>query len=203
MKTMIGQRLVLATHNGGKLVEIANLLAPFGIETISAADLGLDEPEETEDTFTGNARIKAQYAAKNSGLPALSDDSGIMVDGLGGAPGIYTANWAETPNGRDFNVAMTRVWTMLDARSAPDPRTARFMCALCLAWPDGQDNVFEGKVEGTLVWPLRGGNGFGFDPMFLPVGEKLTFGEMDPARKHKISHRADAFSKFTAALGHA
>ncbi|MEO1579649.1 MAG: non-canonical purine NTP pyrophosphatase, partial [Pseudomonadota bacterium] len=162
------KEIVLASHNAGKLREIDTLLRPFGIATRSAASFGLDEPEETEDNFAGNARIKAHYAAKGSGLPALSDDSGLDVDALDGAPGVYTADWAETPNGRDFPMAMTRVWDLLEKANAPEPRTARFRCTLCLAWPDGTDVVFDGKVEGRLVWPMRGTLGFGFDPMFVP-----------------------------------
>ncbi|WP_417269251.1 RdgB/HAM1 family non-canonical purine NTP pyrophosphatase [Celeribacter sp.] len=196
MRMFDGDKLVLASHNKGKLREIGALLAPFGVEVVSAGDLGFDEPEETEDTFVGNARIKAHYAAKKSGLPALSDDSGIMVDALDGAPGVYTADWAETPSGRDFPMAMKKVWDLLEAKNAPSLRTARFCCTLCLAWPDGHDEVFEGKVEGHLEWPMRGDLGFGFDPIFVPTGETQTFAEMDPARKHAMSHRADAFSKF-------
>lgn len=186
---------MIATHNAGKLVEIAGLLEPFGISVTSAGELGLEEPEETEDSFAGNARIKAHFAAKASGLPALSDDSGITVDALDGAPGVYTADWAETPTGRDFPMAMKKVWNLLEAKNAPEPRTAAFSCTLCLAWPDGHDEIFEGRVEGRLVWPMRGENGFGFDPVFLPNGHDLTFGEMDPADKKAISHRADAFAK--------
>jgi len=190
-----GEKLVLATHNAGKLREIRALLAPFGVEVISAGDLGFDEPKETESTFAGNARIKAHYAAKKSGLPALSDDSGIMVDALDGAPGVYTADWAETPQGRDFVMAMTKVWTLLEEKSAAEPRTARFNATLCLAWPDGHDEIFEGQVEGRIVWPMRGENGFGFDPVFLPEGKRQTFGEMDPVEKHEMGHRAVAFAK--------
>ncbi|AVW92525.1 RdgB/HAM1 family non-canonical purine NTP pyrophosphatase [Celeribacter baekdonensis] len=198
MRTFDGDTLVLASHNKGKLREIAELLAPFGIKVISAGDLGFEEPDETEDTFAGNARIKAHFASKESGLPALSDDSGIMVDALGGAPGVYTADWAETPNGRDFPMAMKKVWDKLEAIDASEPRTARFCCTLCLAWPDGHDEIFEGKVEGRLVWPMRGDLGFGFDPIFLPEGETETFGEMDPAKKQDMSHRADAFRKLVS-----
>lgn len=198
MRRFNGEKLVIATHNAGKLVEIAELLAPFGISVTSAGDLGLEEPVETEDNFAGNARIKAHFAAKESGLPALSDDSGITVDALDGAPGVYTADWAETPNGRDFPMAMTKVQDLLDAKNAAEPRTAAFNCTLCLAWPDGHDEVFEGRVDGRLVWPMQGEQGFGFDPVFLPNGETLTFGEMDPARKKQISHRADAFAKLVA-----
>ncbi len=195
MRRFTGDKLVIASHNAGKLREIAALVAPFGISAISAADLGLGEPKETEDTFAGNARIKARFAAKESGVPALSDDSGILVDALGGAPGVYTADWAETPSGRDFTMAMTKVWTMLEDKGAPEPRSARFCCTLCLAWPDGHDELFDGSIAGRLVWPMRGDLGFGFDPIFLPDGESETFGEMDPDRKHAMSHRAIAFAK--------
>ena len=195
MRKLTEGKLVVATHNAGKLREISALLAPHGVDVISAAALGFDEPEETEDTFAGNARIKAHFAAKQSGLPALSDDSGIMVDALNGAPGVYTADWAETPNGRDFPMAMGKVWSKLEDMGAKEPRSASFNCTLCLAWPDGHDEIFEGKVEGRLVWPIRGSHGFGYDPMFLPNGESETFGEMSPEKKHGMSHRAAAFSK--------
>lgn len=198
MRHFDGNKLVIATHNVGKLIEISNLLVPYGISVTSASDLGLDEPDETEDNFVGNARIKAHFAAKESGLPSLSDDSGITVDALDGAPGVYTADWAETPEGRDFPMAMTKVWSLLEDKNTPEPRTASFNCTLCLAWPDGHDEVFEGRVGGRLVWPMRGDRGFGFDPIFLPNGEKLTFGEMDPTRKEIISHRTDAFTKLVA-----
>jgi XTP/dITP diphosphohydrolase len=199
-KRRIGDRLVIASHNPGKIREIGALMAPYGISVVSAAELGLEEPAETEDSFAGNARIKAHAAAAASGLPALSDDSGIMVDALDGAPGVYTADWAETPNGRDFPMAMTKVWTLLDEKGAKEPRTAHFCCTLCVAWPDGADVLFEGRASGRLVWPMRGDLGFGFDPIFLPDGEIQTFGEMDPARKHAISHRADAFAKLKAGI---
>ena len=192
-------KLVVASHNKGKIREIGDLLHPFGIETVSAGELGLEEPEETEATFEGNARIKAHFAAKAAGLPALSDDSGIEVEALGGQPGVYTADWAETPEGRDFPMAMTKVWTMLEEASAPEPRRAAFVCTLCLAWPDGHDEIFRGEAPGRLVWPMRGEQGFGFDPIFAPEGHDITFGEMDPAKKHEISHRADAFRKLVAA----
>lgn len=195
MRKFDGDQLVIASHNAGKLREIAELLAPFGVKVSSAAEHGLEEPEETEDTFVGNARIKAHFAAKATGLPALSDDSGITVDALGGAPGVYTADWAETPNGRDFAMAMEKVWTLLDTKMAPFPRNAAFNATLCLAWPDGHDEVFEGRVEGQVVWPMRGTRGFGFDPMFQPNGKAETFGEMDPAEKNAMSHRQDAFDK--------
>ncbi|MBY6090530.1 RdgB/HAM1 family non-canonical purine NTP pyrophosphatase [Maritimibacter alkaliphilus] len=195
MRKFEGKALVLASHNKGKLEEITELLAPFGITVTSAADHGLDEPEETETTFAGNARIKAHYAAKATGLPALSDDSGISVDGLDGQPGVYTADWAETPNGRDFVMAMTKTWTKLEERNAPFPRTAAFNCTLCLAWPDGHDEVFAGKMPGEVVWPMRGTNGHGYDPIFVPAGFDITFAEMTSEQKNAISHRADAFDK--------
>ncbi len=198
MRRFDGDRLVIASHNAGKVREIGELMRPFGVAVFSAGDLDLAEPEETEDTFAGNARIKAHFAARHSGLPALSDDSGIQVDALGGAPGVHTADWAETGNGRDFAMAMTKVWTLLEEKNAARPRTARFCCTLCLAWPDGHDELFEGSVEGQVVWPMRGTRGFGFDPVFLPDGETETFGEMDPAKKHGMSHRADAFAKLVA-----
>ncbi|MGC8201245.1 RdgB/HAM1 family non-canonical purine NTP pyrophosphatase [Aliiroseovarius sp. PTFE2010] len=200
MRKLEGQKLVLASHNSGKLREIAALVEPLGIDVLSVSSFGLPEPDETEDTFVGNARIKAHFAARETGLPALSDDSGIMVDGLQGAPGVYTADWAETPNGRDFPMAMNKVWSLLEEKNIAEPRTARFCCTLCLAWPDGHDEIFEGFVQGRLVWPMRGDNGFGFDPIFLPDGETETFGEMDPAKKHGMSHRADAFGKLLASL---
>lgn len=196
----LGDRIVIASHNAGKIREIAALMAPYGIAVQSAAELGFAEPAETEDTFAGNARIKAHAAAQAANLPALSDDSGIMVDALGGAPGVYTADWAETPTGRDFPLAMKKVWDLLDTQNAPEPRTARFCCTLCVAWPDGRDMLFEGTVDGRLVWPMRGEQGFGFDPIFLPDGETQTFGEMKPARKHAMSHRAVAFAKLKAGL---
>lgn len=195
MRRFDGDKLVIASHNAGKLREIAELLTPFGVTVSSAADHGLDEPEETESTFAGNARIKAHFAASGAGLPALSDDSGISVEALDGAPGVYTADWAETETGRDFVMAMTKVWTLLEEKGAPAPRRAAFNCTLCLAWPDGHDEIFEGRVEGQVVWPMRGERGFGFDPVFLPDGENETFGEMDPAKKNAMSHRNVAFEK--------
>lgn len=198
MRKFAGDRLLVATHNRGKLEEIAALLEPFGIACVSAADLGLPEPAETEATFVGNARIKAHAAARATGLPALADDSGIEVDGLGGAPGVYTADWAATPGGRDFVQAMTRTWEALEKARAPFPRTARFRATMVLAWPDGHDEVFEGRVEGQVVWPMRGRQGHGYDPMFQPAGQTRTFAEMEPAEKNRISHRADAFGKLVA-----
>lgn len=191
-----GDRLLVATHNKGKLEEMAHLLEPFGVTVVGAAEMNLPEPEETEDTFVGNARIKAHAAAQATGLPALSDDSGITIDALDGAPGVYTADWAETGNGRDFLMAMTRAHTELEARNAPHPRTAQFRCTLVLAWPDGHDEVFEGVAPGHLVWPIRGKDGFGYDPMFVPEGHDITFAEMDRWEKNKISHRACAVELF-------
>ncbi len=193
MRKFAEKRLLVATHNAGKLEEISALLAPFGIECVGAAEMSLPEPAETETTFVGNARIKAHAAAKATGLPALSDDSGIEVDCLDGAPGVYTADWAETENGRDFTMAMTKTWDACEKINAPQPRLARFRSTLVLAWPDGHDEVFAGKVEGQLVWPMRGAAGHGYDPMFQPIGHEVTFAEMDAAQKNKISHRADAF----------
>lgn len=203
MRRFTGDRLLVATHNKGKLEEIAALLEPFGITCVGAAELGLPEPEETESTFVGNARIKAHAAAQATGLPALADDSGIEMDGLGGAPGVYTADWAATPRGRDFVQAMTRTWEELEKAGAPYPRTARFRATMVLAWPDGHDEVFEGKVEGQVVWPMRGRQGHGYDPMFQPEGHAITFAEMDAAEKNRISHRADAFGKLVACFGRA
>jgi len=193
MRKLTEKKIVLASHNAGKLREIGALLAPFGIEVVSAGDLGLDEPEETENTFAGNARIKAHYAAKETGLPALSDDSGLMVDALDGAPGVYTADWAETPDGRDFPMAMKKVNDELEAIGADVDRSASFNATLCIAWPDGHDEIFAGQVHGQLTWPMRGDKGFGFDPVFIPNGEIETFGEMDPDRKGAMSHRTVAF----------
>lgn len=196
-----GAPLVVASHNEGKVREIRALLAPFGLKTLSAAELDLPEPEETGLTFIANAQIKALAAAGTSGFAALADDSGLAVDALGGDPGIRSARWAGDP--RDFGVAMARVNdALVEARaSTPRQRTARFVCALCLAAPDGTLETFEGTVEGTIVWPPRGSRGFGYDPIFQPTGERLTFGEMEPARKHAMSHRADAFNKLVAHLG--
>ncbi len=195
IRRLTGPRLVAATHNAGKIAEIAALLADWPIEIVSADALGLPEPEETEATFVGNARIKAHAAARASGLPALADDSGIEIDALDGAPGVYTADWAATPTGRDFVLAMTRAWSALERAREPEPWTARFRCTLALAWPDGHDEIFEGKLEGRCVWPMRGADGHGYDPMFQPDGHTLTLAEMDPAEKNRISHRADAFAK--------
>ena len=161
-----GQKIVVATHNEGKLEEIAALLGPLSTNIVSAKELQLSEPEETEDTFVGNARIKAHAAARASRLPALADDSGIEIDALDGAPGVYTADWAKTSEGRDFVIAMTKTYEMLERRGVPHPRAAQFCCTIVLAWPDGYDIVFEGKVEGRIVWPMRGEQGHGYDPIF-------------------------------------
>lgn len=193
-----GEKLLIATHNQGKLDEMRALLAPFGVIVTGAAEMGLPEPDETETTFVGNARIKAHAAVKATGLPALSDDSGIEINALGGAPGVYTADWAETPNGRDFVMAMTRTHDELQEIDAPQPRTARFCCTLVLAWPDGHDEVFPGVMPGRVVWPMRGDQGHGYDPIFVPDGYDVTFGEMDRWDKNKISHRADAVQKLVA-----
>jgi XTP/dITP diphosphohydrolase len=201
MRRLTEKKLLVATHNRGKLEEIAHLLEPFGISVSSAAEHGLPEPEETGTTFVENARIKAHAAARATGLPALADDSGIEIDALGGAPGVYTADWAETPAGRDFAMAMRRAHDELEAVGAPHPRTARFCCTLVLAWPDGHDEVFPGTVEGRVVWPMRGEQGHGYDPVFQPDGYDITFGEMDRWEKNRISHRADAFAKLVAVLG--
>ena len=191
-------RLVIASHNPGKVREIAALLGPYGIEPVSAADLDLPEPEETGTTFVANAELKALQAADLSGLPALADDSGLCVEALGDEPGIFSARWAG--EGKDFAVAMQRVEDRLASLPPETQRDAHFVCALALAWPDGHVEWFEGRVDGTLVWPPRGGNGFGYDPMFLPLEGTQTFGEMDPDAKHAISHRAAAFRQLVDAV---
>jgi XTP/dITP diphosphohydrolase len=190
-----GDRLLVATHNHGKLEEIADLLGPYSVSVIGAGALGLPEPEETETTFVGNARLKAHAAAKASGMVALADDSGLAVDALDGAPGVFTADWATTAGGRDFAVGMQRVWQALEAIEAPEPRRAQFCCTLVLAAPSGEDLVFEGRVQGRLVWPGRGTEGHGFDPIFLPDGYSQTFGEMDRWAKNRLSHRGRALTQ--------
>jgi XTP/dITP diphosphohydrolase len=184
------KRIVVASHNAGKVREIADLLRPWGIEPVSAGALGLPEPEETETTFIGNALLKARAAAQAADLPALADDSGYALAALDGAPGIYSARWAGPD--RDFRVAMEKVEQAL-RDSGSDDRSARFVCALALCWPDGEEAAFEGTVDGVQVWPPRGTRGFGYDPVFLPDGHDITFGEMEPDAKHAISHRAHAF----------
>jgi XTP/dITP diphosphohydrolase len=188
-----GRRLVIASHNPGKVEEIAALLVPFGVETVAAASLGLPEPEETGDSFEANAALKAHAAAERSGLPALADDSGLVVPALGGAPGIYSARWAGPA--KDFAAAMARVERELGGKD----RGAAFVAVLALAWPDGHAELSRGEVRGQLVWPPRGTRGFGYDPMFVPKGGSQTFGEMEPGWKHEVSHRARAFAKLVAA----
>jgi XTP/dITP diphosphohydrolase len=210
MRELNGHTLVVASHNAGKLREFADLLGPFGIETKSAKEFGLAEPEETGTTFEENAYVKALAAARATGLPAMSDDSGLMVDALDGQPGVYTANWAEKPDGtRDFMMAMEKTESLLREKGVSEPkdRTGRFVAVICLAWPDGEAEYFRGEAEGHLVWPPRGDKGFGYDPVFVPLGHTRTFGEMDAAEKHgwkpgqpeALSHRARAFQKFAQA----
>ena len=199
MRLAVGTRLVVATHNPGKVVEINDLVRPFGLDAVSAGALGLPEPEETETTFAGNARLKAVAAATASGLPSLSDDSGLEVACLDGDPGIYSARWAGPS--KDFAIAMKMVADEVSKRNGwtgAGPK-ANFVCALCIAIPGQQPHIFEGKIYGHLVWPARGSLGFGYDPMFLADGHDKTFGEMEPDAKHAISHRAIAFAKFVDA----
>ena len=190
-------KLIAATHNKGKVSELKDLFEPMGFEVVSAADLDLDEPEETELTFEGNALIKARFAAQATGAPALSDDSGLEVTALGGMPGVHTALWAGEP--RDFYVAMEKVERELQAIDAKD-RSANFVSCLAVAWPDGREMTFRGESHGTLTWPPRGEMGFGYDPVFVPVGFEVTYAELEPAQKHAMSHRAAAFEKLKAAL---
>jgi len=199
----ISGKLVIATHNAGKLREIAALLAPYGTDCVSAGALGLPEPAETGTSFAENALIKALAAAHASSLPALADDSGLCVAALGGRPGIYTADWAERqsfegPAGRDWYLAMGKVEGLLAELGPEVDRSCHFTCVLAIAWPDGTSVVYEGRVEGSICWPPRGTVGFGYDPVFVPRGGVLTFAELDPAEKHRISHRADAFAKLVA-----
>lgn len=196
-RSLKGQKIVVASHNPGKVREIGELLKPFGIETVSAGELGLAEPEETGLTFRANAELKASAAAKASGLIALADDSGLAVAALDGDPGIYSARWAG--EAKDFGLAMQKVEDALKASGSKD-RSAAFICGLAVAWPDGHIDYYEGTVAGHLVWPPRGENGFGYDPVFVGEGYEITFGEMEPAAKHAISHRADAFRQLTDAL---
>lgn len=198
-------KLVIASHNAGKVKEIRALLAPFGIDPVSAGELGLPEPEETGMTFAENALLKANAAAQGSGLPALADDSGLCVSALDDAPGVYTADWAEKQPfedgpGRDWYMAMGKVEGKLAEIGPNADRSAFFICTLALAWPDGHSEVFEGRVNGKLAWPPRGTMGFGYDPVFVPTGREQSFAELDPAEKHAISHRADAFAKLVAAV---
>ena len=196
-------KLVIATHNAGKLKEIQALLAPYGIECLSAGSLGLPEPEETGTTFVENALIKARAAAEGSGIASLADDSGLSVAALDGRPGVYTADWAERQwfegePGRDWYMAMGKVEGLLAQQGPQVDRSAAFHCVLALAWPDGEHAVYEGIAPGSLTWPPRGEMGFGYDPVFVPQGSDQTFAEIDPEQKHKISHRADAFAKLVA-----
>jgi XTP/dITP diphosphohydrolase len=198
----IGDKLVIATHNPGKLREMRDLMEPLGISCVGAEKLGLPEPEEIGNSFVDNADLKAREAADLSGLPALADDSGLCVDALHGAPGIFSARWAEDEQGnRDWMRAMERVWREVEAAGPDASRDAHFACALAIAWPnDGQAENFEGRVDGMLTWPPRGEKGFGYDPIFVPASLDVTFGEMEPAQKHEMSHRADAFRKLVKAL---
>ena len=191
-------KLVIASHNPGKVREIADLLTPHGMDVVSASELDLPEPEETEDSFAGNAELKARAAAEAAKLPALSDDSGLCVHSLGDHPGVYSARWAGPD--KNFGTAMAKIEQMLQELGPKTPRNAFFVCALSLAWPDGHVETFEGRVDGTMVWPPRGENGFGYDPVFMPVGHDITFGEMEPNIKHAMSHRAHAFGKLIKAL---
>jgi XTP/dITP diphosphohydrolase len=194
-----GDRLVVASHNAGKVREIRDLLAPFGVTARSAQELGLPEPDETGTTFADNARLKAEAAAAGAHLPALADDSGLEVEALGNAPGVYSARWAEPA--RDFGAAMTRIERALEAIPHA-PRRARFVCALAIAFPDGRaTEIFQGTVTGKLTFPPRGDSGFGYDPIFVADGQTMTFGEMHPDAKHAISHRAQAFAKLAARFG--
>ena len=192
MKSLRDAKIVIATHNKGKLEEFAALLKPYGVTAVSAGELGLPEPAETETTFAGNARIKAEAAMKASGLIAVSDDSGLCVEALGGEPGVYTADWAGPD--RDWTRAMRLVEEKLSAKGAitPDQRRAYFACTLCVVWPDGGERIYEGRAQGTLAWPPRGQLGHGYDPMFVPDGESRTFAELAPEEKNRISHRAKA-----------
>lgn len=195
--------LVIATHNAGKLKEISALLQPYGVKCISAGSLGLPEPAETGTTFVQNALIKARAAAEASGIVSLADDSGLSVAALDGKPGVYTADWAERQHfegepGRDWYMAMGKVEGLLAEKGPDAPRDAWFSCVLAIAWPDGESAVYEGRIDGNLIWPPRGKMGFGYDPVFVPQGHNQTFAEIDPEQKHAISHRADAFAKLVA-----
>ena len=194
MRKFVENSLLLATHNKGKFEELKKLFEGYKVELKSPLDFNLQEPEETKNTFLGNAKQKAHFARKNSGLPSLADDSGIEVECLNGAPGVFTANWAETENGRDFNHAMERLWTAVQKTNSEKPYKAQFRCTLVMAWPDEHEETFQGIIKGQLVWPKRGDNGHGFDPMFQPNGYSETFGEMDRWEKNKISHRGLAFT---------
>lgn len=200
MRKLTGARIVIATHNKGKLEEFAALLRPFGVQAVSAGDLGLAEPAETETSFAGNARIKAVAAMKATGLVAMSDDSGLCVEALGGEPGVHTADWAGPE--RDWSMAMRLVEEKLQARGATTPpqRRAYFACTLCVVWPDGEERIYEGRAQGTLAWPPRGKLGHGYDPVFVPDGETRSFAELAPDEKNRISHRARALEKLVRDL---
>lgn len=191
-------KLVIASHNPGKVREIAELLGPYGIEPVSAGTLGLPEPEETGTTFIANAELKAMQAADLSGLPALADDSGLCVEALNGDPGIFSARWAGPE--KDFAIAMRKVQDAIEAKGPDAGHGAHFVCALALAWPDGHVEAFEGRVDGTIIWPPRGDKGFGYDPIFQPHGHEVSFAEMEPSAKHAMSHRADAFRQLVEAV---
>lgn len=204
-RKLLPGKLVIASHNAGKVKEIRALLQSYGVEPVSAGDLGLPEPEETGTTFAENALLKAHAAAQGAGLPALADDSGLCVAALSDAPGVYTADWAEKQPfeggpGRDWYMAMGKVEGKLAEIGADVDRRAYFICTLALAWPDGHEEVFEGRVQGSLTWPPRGTMGFGYDPVFVPDGRDQTFAELDPAEKHAMSHRAAAFRKLVGAV---
>ena len=192
MRPLRGGRIVLATGNEGKIREYECLLKAYHIAAVSMKTLGIPSPPETENSFEGNARIKAVHAMRRSGLAALAEDSGLEVEALGNAPGVATADWAEGPDGRDYGSAMDRIWTELEDGKAPFPRRARFRAVICIAWPDGESALFSGKVSGCLVWPPRGRGGFGYDPMFVPDGSRRTFAEMTASKKSERSHRAQA-----------
>ena len=199
MTGLRGAELLVATGNSGKMAEFTALLAPYGTSLRSLKDLGLPEPEETGLSFVENALLKARAGVAGSGLPTLADDSGLVVTALGDAPGVYTADWAEGGMGRDFRRAMARTWGLLEAVAAPSPRTAEFCCVLAVVWPDGREATFAGRLSGQIVWPMRGVLGHGYDPVFQPDGHDVTMGEMSPALKNAISHRADAVAKFIQA----
>lgn len=205
MRKLVPGKLVIASHNAGKVREIRDLLAPFGMEAVSAGELGLPEPEETGTSFRENALLKAHASAQGANLPALADDSGLEVRALGGRPGVYTADWAERQwfegdKGRDWYMAMGKVEGLLAEQGPAVDRSAEFVCTLAVAWPDGHAELFEGRVKGHLIWPPRGELGFGYDPVFVAEGHERSFAEIDPAEKHDISHRADAFAQLVAGI---
>ncbi len=196
MRKLNSSELYIATQNKNKLKEFEAILDSYGVTTRFAGDLDIDFPPETEKTFAGNARIKAHFVSEKTQLPAIADDSGIIVSDLDNQPGVNTADWAETPTGRNYILAMTKVWELLEQKKAAFPRRAKFSSTICIAWPDGHDEIFEGIVNGQIVWPMRGEIGFGFDPIFMPDGYQITFGEMPKERKNLISHRALSLKTF-------